>query len=66
MDALGSYVLIAYAPLELTLLHLTVTPASASNKNPTAKFHTRRQLSIMTVGQPITVSNNRPLGFACA
>ena len=56
LDALGNYVLIAFAPLELTLLHVVVSPASGPNKTPTASFHTVRQLSIMSVGQPITVS----------
>ena len=55
LDSLGNYILIAFAPLELTLLHVVVTPASGPNKTPTANFHTVRQLSIMSVGQPITV-----------
>lgn len=55
LDCLGNYILIAFAPLELTLLHVVVSPASGPNKSPTAKFHTVRQLSIMSVGQPIMV-----------
>ena len=56
LDALGSYVLVAFAPLELTLLHVVMTGALSPNGTPTAKIQTVRELSIMSVGQPITVS----------
>ena len=55
LDALGSYVLVAFAPLELTLLHVVMTGALSPTGTPTAKIHAVRELSIMSVGQPITV-----------
>ncbi|KAL0053131.1 hypothetical protein WJX82_001373 [Trebouxia sp. C0006] len=54
LDALGSYVLVAFAPLELTLLHVVMTGALSPTGTPTAKIHAVRELSIMSVGQPIT------------
>ena len=56
LDALGSYVLVAFAPLELTLLRVAMTGALSPNGAPTATIHIVRELSIMSVGQPITVS----------
>ena len=55
LDALGSYVLVAFAPLELTLLRVVMTGALSPTGTPTAKIHAVRELSIMSVGQPITV-----------
>ena len=55
LDALGSYVLVAFAPLELTLLHVVMTGALSPTGAPTAKIHAVRELSIMSVGQPVTV-----------
>ena len=55
LDALGSYVLVAFAPLELTLMHVAMTGALSPNSKPTAKIQVVRELSIMSVGQPITV-----------
>ena len=55
LDALGSYVLVAFAPLELSLLHVVMTGALSPTGTPTAKIHAVRELSIMSVGQPITV-----------
>ena len=57
LDALGSYVLVAFAPLELTLLHVVMTGAMSPTGAPTAKIHAVRELSIMSVGQPITVKH---------
>ncbi|KAL0029799.1 hypothetical protein WJX77_000735 [Trebouxia sp. C0004] len=54
LDALGSYVLVAFAPLELTLLQVVMTGALSPTGTPTAKIHAVRELSIMSVGQPIT------------
>ena len=56
LDALGSYVLVAFAPLELNLLHVTFTGALSPTGKPIARIKVVRELSIMTVGQPITVS----------
>lgn len=63
MDALGSYVLVAFAPLELTLLHVVMTGALSPTGKPAARVKVVRELSIMSVGQPITV---RQLTKPCA
>lgn len=64
MDALGSYILVAFAPLELTLLRVAMTGALSPNGATTAKIYVVRELSIMSVGQPITVSfHNKQLAL---
>ena len=55
LDAVGSYILVAYAPLELTLLRVAMIGALSPNAASSAKIHVVRELSIMSVGQPITV-----------
>ncbi|KAL3150452.1 hypothetical protein ABBQ32_000282 [Trebouxia sp. C0010 RCD-2024] len=54
LDALGTYILVAFAPLELTLLRVAMTGALTPNGASTAKISVVRELSIMSVGQPIT------------
>ena len=46
----------AFAPLELTLLRVAMSGALSPTGASTAKISVVRELSIMSVGQPITVS----------
>ena len=60
LDALGSYILVAYAPLELTLLRVAMAGPLSPTGASTARVSVVRELSIMSVGQPITVSHDHP------
>jgi hypothetical protein len=56
MDACGNYVVAASAPLEIRVWRVIIAGATALVGKPTATFTVVRELSIMTVGQPLRVS----------
>ncbi len=53
IDAAGHYILIACAPLDLTLLHVHVEGHLTPATQPRATLTIARELSILSVGQPL-------------
>lgn len=58
MDAIGDYLLLAYAPLEVMVIRVNVLGPLTPSGNPTAKLTIVRELSIMSLGQQLKVSSS--------
>lgn len=56
MDTSGSHVIVAAAPLDITVLRVDLTGALSPQGNAVATFTLVRQLSIMSSGHPLQVS----------
>lgn len=56
MDACGSHVVAAYAPLDIKVWRIDVAGIFTASGKPSAKMTIVRELSIMSVGQPLRVS----------
>ena len=55
MDAIGSFVVAASAPLDIRVWRVDTQPASKLNGDATTTLTLVRELSIMSVGQPLRV-----------
>lgn len=55
MDACGCYVVAASAPLEVRVLRVQLLGAAGLAGRPSARITVVRELSIMSVGQPLRV-----------
>ena len=55
MDAIGSFVVAASAPLDIRVWRVDTQPASKLTSNATTTLTLVRELSIMSVGQPLRV-----------
>ena len=53
VDAVGNYLLLACAPLDLTLLHVQLTGPLSPAAQPRATLTVARELSILSVGRPL-------------
>lgn len=53
VDAVGSHLLLACAPLDLTLLHVQFTGPLSPAAQPRATLTVARELSILSVGRPL-------------
>lgn len=55
MDAIGSFVVAASAPLDIRVWRVDMQPVTKLNSRATATLTLIRELSIMSVGQPLRV-----------
>ena len=60
MDAIGSYVVAASAPLDIRVWRVDTLPASKLSGEPRTVLTLIRELSIMSVGQPLRVGFPQP------
>ena len=61
MDALGNFIQIAYAPLDVSVLRIDLSGQLTPMGTPSATVTVVRELSIMTSAQPVVVSHVAPL-----
>ena len=61
MDALGNFIQIAYAPLDVSVLRIDLSGQLTPMGTPSATVTVVRELSIMTSAQPVVVSHVTPL-----
>ena len=61
MDALGNFIQIAYAPLDVSVLRIDLSGQLTPMGTPTATVTVVRELSIMTSAQPVVVSHVSPM-----
>ena len=61
MDALGNFIQIAYAPLDVSVLRIDLSGQLTPMGTPTATVTVVRELSIMTSAQPVVVSHVAPM-----
>eukprot|EP00891_Asterochloris_glomerata_P001441 jgi/Astpho2/1441/e_gw1.00025.4.1_t len=61
MDALGNFIQIAYAPLDVSVLRIDLSGQLTPLGTPTATVTVVRELSIMTSAQPVVVSRGAPM-----
>lgn len=62
MDASGSHVVAAYAPLDIKVWRIDLAGTIMPSGKPSARITVVRELSIMSVGQPLRVCWLSPVG----
>ena len=55
MDALGQHIVLATAPLEISLLRVALHGSLTATGNPIAHLTVVRELSILSIGTPLRV-----------
>lgn len=55
MDALGQHIVLATAPLEITLMRVALHGSLTAAGNPMAHLTVVRELSILSIGTPLRV-----------
>ena len=63
MDSCGHYVVAASAPLDIRMWRVDLPIVSKPSSKPTAVITTVRELSIMSVGQPLRVRLCQEIGI---
>lgn len=59
MDSLEYHIVVILPPLDIRLLRVELFPAAGPGASPVARLIVTRELSIMSVGAPLTVSAAR-------